>query len=76
MEKNSKSVIELELTASYTFMASNKRDGDVCRKEREKAGGGVFFRKQPRKTRGNRQNMNYKKLGMEGGGGRGGRRNT
>ena len=29
-------------------------------------GGGVFFRKQPRKTRGNRQNMNYKKLGMEG----------
>jgi hypothetical protein len=31
-------------------------------------GGGVFFRKQPRKTRGNSQNMNYKKLGMEGGG--------
>ena len=31
-------------------------------------GGGGFFRKQPRKTRGNRQNMNYKKLGMEGGG--------
>ena len=34
----------------------------------EGGGGGVFFRKQPRKTRGNRQNMNYKKLGMEGGG--------
>ncbi len=39
-------------------------------------GGGGFFRKQPRKTRGNRQNMNYTKLGMEGGGGRGGRRDT
>ncbi len=26
-------------------------------------GGGVFFRKQPRKTRGNCQNMNYKKIG-------------
>ena len=51
-------------------MASNKRD--VCRQEGEVRGekaGGVFFRKQPRKTRGNRQNMNYKKLGMEGGGG-------
>ncbi len=50
-------------------MASNKRD-DVCRKEGEVRGekaGGVFFRKQPRKTRGNSQNMNYKKLGMEGG---------
>jgi hypothetical protein len=48
-------------------MASNKRD--VCRKEGEVRGekaGEVFFRKQPRKTRGNRQNMNYKKLGMEG----------
>ena len=51
-------------------MASNK--SDVCRKEGEVRGEkaeGVFFRKQPRKTRGNRQNMNYKKLGMEGGGG-------
>ena len=50
-------------------MASNKRD--VCRKEGEVRGEkaeGFFFRKQPRKTRGNRQNMNYKKLGMEGGG--------
>ncbi len=44
-KKNSKSVIELELTASYTFMASNKRD-DVCRKEEEVRGekaGGYFF---------------------------------
>ena len=44
-KKNSKSVIELELTASYTFMASNKRD--VCRKEGEvrgeKAGAGGYF---------------------------------
>jgi hypothetical protein len=43
----------------------------MCRKEGEergeKAGGVGFFCKQPRKTRENRQNMNYKKLGMEGG---------
>ena len=37
--------------------------------------GGYFFVNNQEKTRGNRQNMNYKKLGMEGGG-RGGRRNT
>ena len=35
----------------------------------EGGGGGVFFRKQPRKTRGNRQNMNYtKNWGWKGGG--------
>jgi hypothetical protein len=38
--------------------------------------GGYFFVNNQEKTRGNRQNMNYKKLGMEGGGGRGGRRDT
>ena len=59
-------------------MASNKREMYAERKGRCEGGekaGGVFFRKQPRKTRGNRQNMNYKKLGLEGGG-RGGRRDT
>ena len=30
--------------------------------------GGYFFVNNQEKTRGNRQNMNYKKLGMEGGG--------
>ena len=38
--------------------------------------GGYFFVNNQEKTRGNRQNMNYTKLGMEGGGGRGGRRDT
>ena len=45
-KKNSKSVIELELTASYTFMASNKREMYAERKGRceggEKVGGGIF----------------------------------
>jgi hypothetical protein len=37
---------------------------------RGEGGGGGFFRKQPRKTRGNRQNMNYtKNWGWKGGGG-------
>jgi len=35
---------------------------------RGEGGGGVFFVNNQEKTRGNRQNMNYKKLGMEGGG--------
>ena len=40
-------------------------------------GGGVFFRKQPRKDkREPPKHELYKKLGMEGGGGRGGRRDT
>ena len=51
-------------------MASNKRDGDVCRKEgrgegrrRGEGGGGVrFFRKQPRKRQ---KHELQKKLGME-----------
>ena len=50
-------------------MASNKRDGDVCRKEgrgegrRRGEGGGVrFFRKQPRKRQ---KHELQKKLGME-----------
>ena len=43
---------------------------------RGEGGGGVFFRKQPRKTRGNRQNMNYTKNWGWKGGGRGGRRDT
>jgi hypothetical protein len=60
-------------------MASNKREMYAERKGRcegRRWGGGVF-RKQPRKTRGNRQNMNYtKNWGWKGGGGRGGRRDT
>ena len=53
-------------------MASNKRD--ICRQEGEvrgrgEGGGGYFFVNNQEKTRGNRQNMNYTKLGMEGGGG-------
>jgi hypothetical protein len=43
---------------------------------RGEGGGGGFFRKQPRKTRGNRQNMNYTKNWGWKGGGRGGRRDT
>ena len=55
-------------------MASNKREMYAERKGRceggEKVGGGgYFFVNNQEKTRGNRQNMNYKKLGMEGGGG-------
>ena len=53
-------------------MASNKRD--ICRQEGEVLGrgegGGVFFRKQPRKDkREPPKHELYKKLGMEGGGG-------
>ena len=55
-------------------MASNKREMYAERKGRceggEKVGGGYFFVNNQEKTRGNRQNMNYKKLGMEGGGAR------
>ena len=43
---------------------------------RGEGGGGGVFRKQPRKTRGNRQNMNYTKNWGWKGGGRGGRRDT
>jgi hypothetical protein len=54
-------------------MASNKREMYAERKGRceggEKVGGGYFFVNNQEKTRGNRQNMNYTKLGMEGGGG-------
>ena len=50
-KKNSKSVIELELTASYTFMASNKREMYAERKGRcegRRWGGGVFVNNQER----------------------------
>jgi hypothetical protein len=73
MEKNSKSVIELELTASYIllWLATRTRGIYADRKGRCEGGekaGGYFFVNNQEKTRGNRQNMNYKKLGMEGGG--------
>jgi hypothetical protein len=45
-------------------------------REGRRWGGGYFFVNNQEKTRGNRQNMKYTKLGMEGGGGRGGRRDT
>ncbi len=53
-------------------MANDKRDVPKGRGGARGEGGGG------RKTRENRQNMNYKKLGMEGGevGGGGGRRDT
>ena len=35
-------------------------------REGRRWGGGYFFVNNQEKTRGNRQNMNYKKLGMEG----------
>jgi len=74
MEKNSKSVIELELTASYIllWLATRTRGIYADRKGRCEGGekvGGVFFRKQPRKDKREPPKHELHKIGEGRGGG-------
>ena len=59
------------MTASYTFMASNKREMYAERKGRceGRRWGGVFFRKQPRKDKREPPKHELQKIGDGRGGG-------